>query len=105
MDTEHRNRAELARRIAIRLSMPLEIVENMLSHGGRLQEMCDNYETCRTAAEEWRSIESTGQARIEEFAYICDELEAEIVRTLTARQENSPDPQLNREESSSGGAA
>jgi hypothetical protein len=79
MSTDQRYRADLARRVAGRLSLPPERVENMLARSERLRQICDEYEACRTAAKRWRSIESTGHSRLEEFEILSDDLEAEVI--------------------------
>jgi hypothetical protein len=80
MSTDQRYRDDLTRRVADRLSLPRERVENMFRQSERLQQICDEYETCRAAAARWRSVETTGQSRLEEFENLSEDLEAEVVR-------------------------
>ena len=82
MSIDQRYRADLVRRVADRLSLPLERVENTLSRSERLQQICDEYESCRAAAERWRSIESTGHSRLEEFESLSEDLEVEVIRWI-----------------------
>jgi hypothetical protein len=82
MSTDQRYRADLARRVADRLSLPREHVENMLARSERLGQICDEYEACRTAAKRWRSVATTGHSRLEEFERLSDDLEAEVVRWI-----------------------
>jgi hypothetical protein len=89
MSTDQRYRADLVRRVADRLSLPRERVENMVVRSEQLQRICDEYETCRTAARRWRAIETTGHSRLEEFVNLSDDLEAEVVRWLADHMDDS----------------
>jgi hypothetical protein len=80
--------SDLARRVADRLSLPLEHVERMLAGSRHLHEMCDEYVSCRKAVEQWHSIEVTGRGRLEEFQALCRDLEAELVRVFEEMRED-----------------
>jgi hypothetical protein len=82
MRIDQQYRADLARRVADRLSLPLERVEDMLDRSERLRQLYDDYEACRKAANRWRSIKSTDRSRLVEFELLSEDLEAEVVRWL-----------------------
>jgi hypothetical protein len=89
MSADHQYTAELARRVAERLSLPRERVEGMLARSDRLRWICDDYEACRAAADRWRSIKATGLSRLAEFEILSDDLEAEVARCIADEMDDS----------------